>query len=588
MMKKWLTLLALSAGLVSTGNAAYINRLKTFTGVASQWPWQLNADGTWTLKKPTYSDIDGATAATINFTGQTSPYMSAPLSIWNDCNGATLTVGVNCGLRVWIGDNPTATPGLGDAVAATFAMINGNNRTHLYGQNILVGQSAAISGALDGNQTGLEIDVFSDTGYTASNQPFYSSTATAGQHKNGLEVYSFPTIDLTAALSVWAQNPGQGWWSEGLSLSRVTNNGIHFYVNPEQSVTDTKAAFTNAAIFDQSNSVNVLRVSGSHAGAVIDLEDNPTLGYFVKAASGAASTIRFGNSADHNMSLSIDSGDTTAQSSALIFADRNTAKWMLSSNNTATFSIYNNGRGSSDVSLDNTTGAMTLAAAPIMSALSGYLYADPTTHVVSAATTIPLSKLAAQAANTIVGNATSGSAAPTALSIGSCSTSASALQWTTNSGFGCNTAINAATLNGATFAAPGAIGGTTPGSGSFTTITSGAGLTLANYSTIVNSANNGDISIAGGTAWNLGGWIDLRGPSHPTPNTILLGVSGGQSMLLSATGLYIGASGSASYPLDVSGVANATSYRVGGTAGVTCSGTPTASFASTNGIVTHC
>jgi len=48
MMKKWLTLLAMTAGLVSTGNAADINRLKTFTGVASQWPWQLNTDGTWT------------------------------------------------------------------------------------------------------------------------------------------------------------------------------------------------------------------------------------------------------------------------------------------------------------------------------------------------------------------------------------------------------------------------------------------------------------------------------------------------------------------------------------------------------------
>jgi len=56
-MKKWLTLLALSAGLVSTGNAAYINRLKTFTGVASQWPWQLSVDGTWILKRPDASDV---------------------------------------------------------------------------------------------------------------------------------------------------------------------------------------------------------------------------------------------------------------------------------------------------------------------------------------------------------------------------------------------------------------------------------------------------------------------------------------------------------------------------------------------------
>jgi hypothetical protein len=74
--------------------------------------------------------------------------------------------------------------------------------------------------------------------------------------------------------------------------------------------------------------------------------------------------------------------------------------------------------------------------------------------------------------NTLLGNATSGTATPLALSVGTCSTSASALNWTTNTGFGCNTAVNAATLGGATFAAPGAIGGTTAAAGTFTTLNS--------------------------------------------------------------------------------------------------------------------
>ena len=60
--------------------------------------------------------------------------------------------------------------------------------------------------------------------------------------------------------------------------------------------------------------------------------------------------------------------------------------------------------------------------------------------------TVALASLATQATNTIVGNATAGTAAPTALAVGTCSTSSSALIWTTNSGFGCNTSINAATL----------------------------------------------------------------------------------------------------------------------------------------------
>lgn len=40
--------------------------------------------------------------------------------------------------------------------------------------------------------------------------------------------------------------------------------------------------------------------------------------------------------------------------------------------------------------------------------------------------------------------------------------------------------------------------------------------------------------------------------------------------------------------LSGAGALNVASYSVGGTAGVTCSGTPTASYAVTNGIVTHC
>jgi hypothetical protein len=43
-----------------------------------------------------------------------------------------------------------------------------------------------------------------------------------------------------------------------------------------------------------------------------------------------------------------------------------------------------------------------------------------------------------------------------------------------------------------------------------------------------------------------------------------------------------------SFSVDGSGNVTGASYKVGATAGVTCSGTPTASFASTNGIVTHC
>ena len=83
---------------------------------------------------------------------------------------------------------------------------------------------------------------------------------------------------------------------------------------------------------------------------------------------------------------------------------------------------------------------------------------------------VSLSSLGAQAANTVVANATASSASPTAFPVPSCSTSASALNWTSGTGFTCNTAVNASTLGGATFASPGAIGSGTASTGSFTSL----------------------------------------------------------------------------------------------------------------------
>lgn len=89
--------------------------------------------------------------------------------------------------------------------------------------------------------------------------------------------------------------------------------------------------------------------------------------------------------------------------------------------------------------------------------------------------------LATAATNTVKGNATSGSASPTDLAVGTCSTAASALIWTTNTGFGCNTSITAAAvpasgLTGATLAA-GVTGSSLTSVGTLTTLTMGGTLT---------------------------------------------------------------------------------------------------------------
>jgi hypothetical protein len=62
---------------------------------------------------------------------------------------------------------------------------------------------------------------------------------------------------------------------------------------------------------------------------------------------------------------------------------------------------------------------------------------------------IGVSGIAAIAANSVVANATSASASPTAFAMPSCSTSSSSLQWTSGTGFTCYG--NSASLTGATF-----------------------------------------------------------------------------------------------------------------------------------------
>jgi hypothetical protein len=106
---------------------------------------------------------------------------------------------------------------------------------------------------------------------------------------------------------------------------------------------------------------------------------------------------------------------------------------------------------------------------------------------------VTLADLATQAANTVLVNATSGTASPTAQAVSSCSAAADALIWTTNTGFGCNTSINAATLGGATFAAPGAIGGTTASTGAFTTLTLGASGTVGTLA--FGNATSGTVTL---------------------------------------------------------------------------------------------
>ena len=98
-----------------------------------------------------------------------------------------------------------------------------------------------------------------------------------------------------------------------------------------------------------------------------------------------------------------------------------------------------------------------------------------------------ISGIAAIAANTVLANTTGSSASPTAFSMPSCNGSSNALQYASGTGFVCGS--NYALLS--SYAAPPAIGNTTPSTGKFTTLTTTAmSRVLATTSNALSVPNN--------------------------------------------------------------------------------------------------
>jgi hypothetical protein len=147
-----------------------------------------------------------------------------------------------------------------------------------------------------------------------------------------------------------------------------------------------------------------------------------------------------------------------------------------------------------------------------------------------ATTSLPLSLLATQAANTVVANVTGSASSPTAFAMPTCSTSTSALQWTSGTGFTCyaSSATTSGTL--AQFAAttsaqvagvvsdetgsgplvfatgsainPTSIGATTPGTAAFTTL-------KASQTAKVFAQNTSAQSIPSSAATVVTGWTTV-------------------------------------------------------------------------------
>jgi len=144
----------------------------------------------------------------------------------------------------------------------------------------------------------------------------------------------------------------------------------------------------------------------------------------------------------------------------------------------------------------NFRGCLTDETGTGLAYFQGGALGTPSSATLTNATGLPLAGISAMAADTVAANATGGSASPTAVAIGSCSTASSALTYnTTTHAFGCNTISGAGTVT--TTGTP-ANGNLTKFSGS-TSITNGdlsgdittSGTLATTYNNVVPTAKGG-------------------------------------------------------------------------------------------------
>ena len=98
------------------------------------------------------------------------------------------------------------------------------------------------------------------------------------------------------------------------------------------------------------------------------------------------------------------------------------------------------------------------------------------------------SSLAPQIPNSLIGNVSNSTQSPGVVGLPSgCNSNTSALNYAYGAGFICNTNVNASTLGGQTFAAPGPIGSSVASTGSFTNLTASGTVTLPSGSVALSN-----------------------------------------------------------------------------------------------------
>lgn len=263
--------------------------------------------------------------------------------------------------------------------------------------------------------------------------------------------------------------------THSFALGSTTNHPLVFYTNN-----------TLAGYFDTSQNLNVvaaLNMNGSSSGVISIKATSGTINFNLPITAGTPGQV-----------LTSQGGGSTAMTWSTVATSTLTSAHIFVGNGS---NVATDVALSGDATLAN-TGAMTIAN-----------------------NAVTFAKMQTIGANTIMGNPTAGSLIPSALSAPSCSTSASALIYITNTGFNCNSSIAAAS-------AP-VSGLTGAGTGVLTALAINVG--TAGALVVLNGALGSPSSAGTIPAFTLGG--DIAGSGNHI-NNVIIGNTGPQAAVFTA------------------------------------------------------
>ena len=362
--------------IAASGAATGLSPTLLFGGTDANVTGTIQAKGTGTVNVVSPVTVTGIITAAGGLSTTGKGGARGPIFIQNDFRPDGVTSGQSAGGQVWIGNNPTATPGPNDTVGQTHYVDNTNGRTAVWNVDMIASRYSASSGGTNPSMVrNLELEMLDNAGYVAD--PFNSPSGRSVSLEFVARAGS--TNWLTAASFTWANDKtGAGWWGTGHILSRVASVGLKFVKDPDVAgggTVDSVRAFALAAIFDASNSVNVLKIDGSH-GSIIDLSTSTAIGNFMLCPNSYNTNIVMRNAADFPVFLHLDSGNAAVQQTAIALADRGADKWWLYKHTDNSFGVFNVATGHT---------ALTVAPNDLVTLYSSPPAAATSTEVVTAA-----------------------------------------------------------------------------------------------------------------------------------------------------------------------------------------------------------